>query len=100
MAKKGPAPVLTGRERLRPRLYGVALYLVAGILLIQVLFCLSVFVIRPYVKAKTPEGILQSERERAGMWWGEVVRFLQSRGKPTEVKPRGPTNAPAAIPAP
>ena len=75
-------------------MYGVALYLVAGILLLQVLFCLSVFVLRPYVTAKTPEGIIQSEREKAGEWMGNLTRFLQSRmhlGLPW--KSGGATNA-------
>ena len=64
---------------MRPKMYGVALYLVAGILLLQLMFCLSVFFLRPYAMAKTPEGILQSEREKAGEWMGNLTRFLQSR---------------------
>jgi hypothetical protein len=78
-------------------MYGVALYLVAGILLLQVMFCLSVFVLRPYVTAKTPEGIIQSEREKAGEWMGSLTRFLQSRmhlGIPW--KNSGATNATTA----
>ncbi len=83
------------RERLRPRLYGVAIYLVAGILLLQVIFCLSVFVLRPYAKSKTPDGILRQERLRAtDSLMGSI---FSSFGKPKEesVQPRGETNAPA-----
>lgn len=83
------------RARLRPRLYGVALYLVAGILLLQLMFCLSVFFLRPYANSKTPEGILQSERERAGQWWSGWIKFLQSRGHKDAVEPR-PQNTPPA----
>lgn len=82
------------RERLRPRLYGVAIYLVAGILLLQVFFCLSVFVLRPYAKSKTPDGILQQERLRAtDSLMGSIMR---SFGHPREdaVQPRGATNVP------
>ena len=84
--------------RVRPKLYGVALYLVAGILLIQVLFCISVFVLRPYAQGKTPEGILNSERAKAGEWWGGVTRFLQSRVAKGMMAPRGETNAPVSAP--
>ncbi len=83
-------------------MYGVALYLVAGILLLQVLFCLSVFVLRPYVSSMTPEGILQSEREKAGEWMGNLTRFLQSRmqmGLPWKSGGATPTtNAPTKNP--
>lgn len=75
--------------------------MVAGILLLQVLFCLSVFVLRPYVIAKTPEGILQSEREKAGEWMGNLTRFLQSRmqvGIPWAGGSGKATNAPAVSP--
>lgn len=81
-------PSSESRARLRPRLYGVALYLVAGILLLQLMFCLSVFFLRPYAKSKTPEGIIQSERERAGEWWSGWMKFLQSRGHKEVVEPR------------
>jgi hypothetical protein len=84
--------------RVRPKLYGVALYLVAGILLIQVLFCISVFVLRPYAQGKTPEGILNSERAKAGEWWGGVTHFLQSRVAKGMMAPRGETNAPVSAP--
>ena len=76
------------RARLRPRLYGVALYLVAGILLLQLLFCLSVFFLRPYANSKTPEGIIQSERAKAGEWWSGWMKFLQSRGQREGLEPR------------
>jgi len=87
--------VRSKRERLRPRLYGVAIYLVAGILLLQVFFCLSVFVLRPYAKSKTPEGILRQERLRATDSLMESI--FRSFGQPKEdsVQPRGGTNAPA-----
>lgn len=87
--------VRSKRERLRPRLYGVAIYLVAGILLLQVFFCLSVFVLRPYAKSKTPEGILRQERLRATDSLMESI--FRSFGQPKEdsVQPRGVTNAPA-----
>ena len=90
-----------GQSRVRPKMYGVALYLVAGILLLQVLFCLSVFFLRPYVIAKTPEGILQSEREKAGEWMGNLTRFLQSRmqiGIPGQGGGEKATNTPAVSP--
>lgn len=86
----------TKRERLRPRLYGVAVYLVAGILLLQVIFCLSVFVLRPYAKSKTPEGILRQERVRAtDSLMGSIFSSL---GKPKEesIQPREDTNNPTA----
>jgi hypothetical protein len=83
------------RERLRPRLYGVAIYLVAGILLLQVIFCLSVFVLRPYAKSKTPEGILAQERVRAtDNLMGSIFRTF-GHGTKDEVQPRAETNAPA-----
>jgi len=88
-----PAP--ESRARLRPRLYGVALYLVAGILLLQLMFCLSVFFLRPYANSKTPEGIIQSERERAGQWWSGWMKFLQSRGHKDAVGPRLQNSAPS-----
>lgn len=82
------------RERLRPRLYGVAIYLVAGILLLQVFFCLSVFVLRPYAKSKTPEGILAQERVRAtDSLMGSIFRSF-GHGKQDSLQPRGATNAP------
>jgi hypothetical protein len=86
----------TKRERLRPRLYGVAVYLVAGILLLQVIFCLSVFVLRPYAKSKTPEGILRQERVRATD--SLVGSIFGSLGKPSKesVQPRDATNAPTS----
>ena len=84
--------------RVRPKLYGVALYLVAGILLVQVLFCISVFFLRPYAQGKTPEGILNSERAKAGEWWIGVTRFLQSRVAKGMMAPRGETNAPVSAP--
>ncbi len=84
--------------RVRPKLYGVALYLVAGILLIQVLFCISVFFLRPYAQGKTPEGILNSERAKAGEWWVGVTRFLQSRVNKGMTAPGGETNAPVSAP--
>ena len=93
MAEGDASP--TKRERLRPRLYGVAIYLVAGILLLQVIFCLSVFVLRPYAKSKTPDGILQQERLRAtDSLMGSI---FSSFGKPKEesVKPREATHKPA-----
>ena len=80
------------RERLRPRLYGVAIYLVAGILLLQVFFCLSVFVLRPYAKSKTPEAILQQERVRAtDSLMSSILRSF-GHGKDNAVEPRGGTN--------
>ncbi|NDA25847.1 MAG: hypothetical protein EBZ05_03235 [Verrucomicrobia bacterium] len=83
------------RERLRPRLYGVAIYLVAGILLLQVFFCLSVFVLRPYAKSKTPDAILQQERVRAtDSLMSSIFRSL-GQGKENTVEPRGETNVPA-----
>jgi len=90
MSQPGPEP----RARLRPRLYGVALYLVAGILLLQLMFCLSVFFLRPYANSKTPEGIIQSERERAGQWWSGWMKFLQSRGHKDAVEPRQQKTSP------
>lgn len=84
------------RERLRPRLYGVAIYLVAGILLLQVIFCLSVFLLRPYAKSKTPDGILQQERLRAtDSLMGSI---FSSFGKPKEgsIQPRDATNKPTS----
>ena len=81
------------RERLRPRLYGVAIYLVAGILLLQIFFCLSVFVLRPYAKSKTPEAILQQERVRAtDSLMNSIFRSL-ARSKDSSVAPRDGTNA-------
>ena len=75
-------------------MYGVALYLVAGILLLQVLFCVSGFVLRPSVNAKTPEGIIQSEREKAGEWMAKLTRYLQARmHKGLPWKGGGATNA-------
>jgi len=95
-------PVREGQSRVRPKMYGVALYLVAGILLLQLMFCLSVFFLRPYVMAKTPEGILQSEREKAGEWMGSLTRFLQSRlqlGVPWQGGTKtGETNSPTVAP--
>lgn len=83
------------RERLRPRLYGVAIYLVAGILLLQVFFCLSVFVLRPYVKSKTPDGILAQERVRAtDDLMGSILRSF-GHSKKEAVQPRLETNSPA-----
>jgi len=82
------------RERLRPRLYGVAIYLVAGILLLQVFFCLSVFVLRPFAKSKTPDGILAQERVRAtDDLMGSIFRSF-GHGKKEVVQPRPETNAP------
>ncbi|NDA09398.1 MAG: hypothetical protein EBZ07_00940 [Verrucomicrobia bacterium] len=90
----GPNP-RSKRERLRPRLYGVAIYLVAGILLLQVFFCLSVFVLRPYAKSKTPDAILQQERVRAtDSLMSSIFRSL-GQGKESAVEPRGETNVPA-----
>jgi len=86
MGMSQPSP--ESRARLRPRLYGVALYLVAGILFLQLMFCLSVFFLRPYASSKTPEGIIQSEREKAGQWWSGWMKFLQSRGHKDAVEPR------------
>ncbi len=83
------------RERLRPRLYGVAIYLVAGILLLQVFFCLSVFVLRPYAKAKTPEGILQQERLQATDWLMGWIMRSPGDAKQAAVQPRVETNAAA-----
>ncbi|MCX6946756.1 MAG: hypothetical protein NTU87_02670 [Verrucomicrobia bacterium] len=94
-------PSRDGQSRVRPKMYGFALYLVAGILLLQVVFCLSVFFLRPYVIAKTPEGILQSEREKAGEWMGNLTRFLQSRmqlGLPWPGDKKSATNAPVKSP--
>jgi len=82
----------TKRERLRPRLYGVAIYLVAGILLLQVLFCLSVFVLRPYAKSKTPDGILAQERVRATDAVMDSI-FRTFGGGKEKVQPRTETNA-------
>ena len=84
----------TQRERLRPRLYGVAIYLVAGILLLQVIFCLSVFVLRPYAKSKTPDGILRQERLRATDSLVGAILSSLGRAKEETVQPRGETNAP------
>ena len=82
------------RERLRPRLYGVAIYLVAGILLLQVIFCLSVFVLRPYAKSKTPDGILQQERLRAtDSLMGSIFSSL-GKSKNESIQPREATNNP------
>lgn len=90
----GDGPSQTKRERLRPRLYGVAIYLVAGILLLQVFFCLSVFVLRPYAKSKTPDGILAQERVRAtDSLMGSILRSF-GHGKEEAVQPRGATNPP------
>ncbi|MCX6935779.1 MAG: hypothetical protein NTZ01_06285 [Verrucomicrobia bacterium] len=99
MAHESQGPAHSGQARLRPRLYGVAIYLVAGILLLQVIFCISVFFLRPYAKAKTPEGILQSERVKAGEWWSGLTRFLHSRVQNSGPEPRGFTNAPVPPPA-
>ena len=97
--ERGPKNVTPESQvRVRPKLYGVALYLVAGILLVQVLFCISVFFLRPYAQGKTPEGILNSERAKAGEWWGGVTRFLQSRVTKGVMAPRGETNAPVSAP--
>lgn len=83
------------RERLRPRLYGVAIYLVAGILLLQVFFCLSVFVLRPYAKSKTPDGILAQERVRATDDLMSSIFRSFGHGKKEMVQPRAETNPPA-----
>ena len=93
MGMSQPSP--ESRARLRPRLYGVALYLVAGILFLQLMFCLSVFFLRPYASSKTPEGIIQSEREKAGQWWSGWMKFLQSRGHNDAVEPRLQSIVPA-----
>jgi hypothetical protein len=93
MGMSQPSP--ESRARLRPRLYGVALYLVAGILFLQLMFCLSVFFLRPYASSKTPEGIIQSEREKAGQWWSGWMKFLQSRGHKDAVEPRLQSIVPA-----
>ena len=86
----------TKRERLRPRLYGVAIYLVAGILLLQIFFCLSVFVLRPYAKSKTPEAILQQERVRAtDSLMSSIFRSLGA-GHSNSVEPRGETHPPSS----
>ncbi len=90
MNQPGPEP----RARLRPRLYGVALYLVAGILLLQFMFCLSVFFLRPYANSKPPEAILQSERAKAGEWWSGWMKFLQSRGHKEGLEPRSQNTPP------
>lgn len=87
-------PVPEPRARLRPRLYGVALYLVAGILLLQLVFCVSVFFLRPYANSKTPGGILQQERVRATDSVMESVFRFSGPGKEDAVQPRGQTNAP------
>jgi len=84
----------TKRERLRPRLYGVAIYLVAGILLLQVFFCLSVFVLRPYAKSKTPDAILQQERVRATDAVMDSIFRTFGAGQ-EKVQPRSATNAAA-----
>jgi uncharacterized membrane protein len=94
MAEGDASP--TKRERLRPRLYGVAIYLVAGILLLQVFFCLSVFVLRPYAKSKTPDGILQQERLRATDAVMDSIFRVFGQGKENMVQPRSETNPPAA----
>jgi len=92
MAEGDASP--TKRERLRPRLYGVAIYLVAGILLLQVIFCLSVFVLRPYAKSKTPEGILRQERVRAtDSLMGSIFSSL-GKSKNESIQPREATNNP------
>ena len=92
MAEGDASP--TKRERLRPRLYGVAIYLVAGILLLQVIFCLSVFVLRPYAKSKTPEGILRQERVRAtDSLMGSIFSSL-GKSKDKSIQPREATNNP------
>lgn len=85
----------TKRERLRPRLYGLAIYLVAGILLLQVLFCVSVFVLRPYAKSKTPDGILQQERLRATDAVMDSIFRAFGKSQQDSVQPRGATNPPA-----
>ena len=90
----GPNP-RSKRERVRPRLYGVAIYLVAGILLLQVFFCLSVFVLRPYAKSKTPDAILQQERVRATDSLMSSIFRSFGQGKENTVEPRGKTNVPA-----
>jgi len=82
------------RERLRPRLYGVAIYLVAGILLLQVFFCLSVFVLRPLAKSKTPDAILSQERVRATDAVVDSIFRTFGRGKDQAIQPRTETNAP------
>lgn len=88
-------PVPEPRARLRPRLYGVALYLVAGILLLQLVFCVSVFFLRPYANSKTPSGILQQERVRAtDSVMGSILRF-SGQGQGESLQPRGQTNLPA-----
>ena len=91
----GDAP-RSKRERLRPRLYGVAIYLVAAILLLQVIFCLSVFVLRPYAKSKTPDGILRQERLRAtDSLMGSIFSSF-SKPKEESIQPREATNQPTA----
>lgn len=82
----------TKRQRLRPRLYGVAIYLVAGILLLQVFFCLSVFILRPYAKSKTPDAILQQERVRATDAVMDSIWRTFGQGKEKAVQPRTETN--------
>ena len=82
------------RARLRPRLYGVAIYLVAAILLLQIFFCLSVFVLRPYAKSKTPEAILQQERVRATDSLMSSIFRSFGHSKDSWVGPRAETNSP------
>lgn len=94
MADGGNSP--SKRERLRPRLYGVAIYLVAGILLLQVFFCLSVFFLRPYAKSKTPDAILKQERVRATDAVMNSIFRTFGQGKEKAVQPRAETNAPSA----
>lgn len=90
MSESAPEP----KARLRPRLYGVALYLVAGIMLLQLIFCLSVFFLRPYANSKTPSGILQQERVRAtDAVMGSIFRFA-GQGKQDAPQPHSGTNAP------
>ncbi|NDC80729.1 MAG: hypothetical protein EB090_05630 [Verrucomicrobia bacterium] len=69
----------------------MALYLVAGILLLQLIFCVSVFFLRPYANSKTPSGILQQERVRAT----DSVMGSIFRGKGETLQPRDQTNPPA-----
>lgn len=85
----------TKRARLRPRLYGVAIYLVAGILLLQVFFCLSVFILRPYAKSKTPDAIIKQERIRATDAVMDSILRTFGHSKEKTVQPRAETEAPA-----
>ncbi|NBR63001.1 MAG: hypothetical protein EBZ83_07065 [Verrucomicrobia bacterium] len=92
MADGSISPAPARQSRLRPRLYGVAIYLVAGILLLQVFFCLSVFFLRPYANSKTPEAILGQERVRASD--ALIGSRLQERPANPALSPQ--TNIPAA----